>query len=322
MGLYPAQTGRARAARGLLRCLLRGSLPFGGKNLALAIQPNDEFVRFLAGLAGSPADGVPSFGVLAGNPASEGQRFLVLVFDAEQRPVAVVKAGLSPQAKELIEKERRFLEQAPAHTAGLPKLRGQLDCARLRAFALGFFDGDSPRPAQGSGFEALLSSWVDTKFKMPLSDAPTWRMLERNSPAHELFGFLARRLRQHPVQVAIHHGDFAPWNIKVSRRGDWTVLDWERGEMIGIPGWDWFHYVLQPAILVERQSTVRLVQRVETLLESASFKSYAHKAGLAGAERELVLAYLSHAAEVIRPSEGLAQTRKLLEALWGQWKRG
>ncbi|PYJ00508.1 MAG: hypothetical protein DME25_20545, partial [Verrucomicrobia bacterium] len=193
LSLYPAQTGRARAARGLLRCLLRGSLPFGGKNLALAIPPNDEFVRFLGGQAGTPADGVPAFGVLAGNPASEGQRFLVLVFDTKQRPVAVVKAGLSPQAKELIEKERRFLEQAPAHTAGLPKLRGQLDCARLRAFALGFFDGDSPRPAQGSGFEALLSSWVDTKFKMPLSDAPTWRMLERNSPAHELFGFLARR---------------------------------------------------------------------------------------------------------------------------------
>ena len=38
-------------------------------------------------------------------------------------------------------------------------------------------------------------------------------------------------------------------------------------------------------------------------------------AGIAGCERELVLAYLLHVVEVIKPSEGLAPTRDLLHAL-------
>jgi len=54
----------------------------------------------------------------------------------------------------------------------------------------------------------------------------------------------ARRCRSR-VYPALTHGDFAPWNVKVSRR-QWTVLDWERGELAGRAGWDWFHFVMQP----------------------------------------------------------------------------
>lgn len=50
------------------------------------------------------------------------------------------------------------------------------------------------------------------------------------------------------------------------------VLDWERGELAGIPAWDWFHFVLQPAILVAREDTAALVRRLEGLLASADFQ--------------------------------------------------
>ena len=82
-----------------------------------------------------------------------------------------------------------------------------------------------------------------------------------------------------------------------------------------MPGWDWFHYTIQSAILVERLPTSVLVQRVEGLLGSEAFQRYAERAGIRGCERELVLAYLLHAAEVIKPSEGLAPTRELLHVL-------
>jgi len=98
------------------------------------------------------------------------------------------------------------------------------------------------------------------------------------------------------------------------------VLDWERGELDGIPGWDWFHYVIQPGILVERLSTTDLVQRIETLLAAESFAAYAGRAGILGCERELLLAYLLHAVEVIKPSEGLAATRELLGAMAARWR--
>ncbi len=111
-----------------------------------------------------------------------------------------------------------------------------------------------------------------------------------------------------------------PWNIKVSPAGAWTVLDWERGELAGLPGWDWFHYLIQNGILVGHLPAPVLIQHVETLLDSPPFKQYAALAGIQGCERELVLAYLLHIVEVIKPSEGLAATAELLKALSTRWR--
>ncbi len=99
------------------------------------------------------------------------------------------------------------------------------------------------------------------------------------------------------------------------------MLDWERAELAGLPGWDWFHYVIQCAILVERLSTPALAQRVERLMASAPFQRYAEQGGIRGCERELLLAYLLHVVHVIKPSEGLAQTQGLFDALAPRWKQ-
>ena len=107
----------------------------------------------------------------------------------------------------------------------------------------------------------------------------------------------------------------------MSPAGAWTVLDWERGELTGIPGWDWFHYVIQSAILVGHLPTSALVQRVEDLLGSEAFQQYAVRGGIVGCERELALAYLLHVVEVIKPSEGLTPTRDLLRALSACWRK-
>jgi hypothetical protein len=322
MDLYPAQTSRARAVRTLLRCLLRVSLPLGMEKVSLVAAPADPFVKFLSSLTGEPREGVPVVGILAGNPMSEGQRLLVLVFDARQQPAAVVKAGLSERARVLIEREEGFLTSVPAGMNGVPRLRAAFQSPHLRALALDFFAGDSPRPHQEEALPQLLESWLDSKRRIMVSDAPDWARLERACSGDRLFRVIAERLKGKTFHAALHHGDLAPWNIKVSPAGTWTVLDWERGELTGIPGWDWFHYIIQSAILVGRMPTSTLVQRVEGLLGSEAFRRYAERAGIFGSERELVLAYLLHVAEVIKPSEGLAQTRELLQALAGHWRVG
>jgi len=319
MDLYPAQTSRARAARTLLRWLLRASLPLGTEKVSLAVSLADPFVKFLSSLAGGPTEGLPTLGILAGNPMSEGKRLLLLVFDARQQPVAVVKAGLSEQARGLIEREESLLKAVPAGTMAVPRLRAAFQSSRLRALALDFFAGDSPRPQHEEALHPLLESWVDPNRKIVVSDTPDWARLEKACSGNNLFPAVAGQLDRRTLQSAIHHGDFTPWNIKVSPAGEWTVLDWERGELTGIPGWDWFHYVIQGAILVGHLPTSALVQRVESLLNSAAFRQYAACGGIVGCERELVLAYLLHVVEVIKPSEGLAPTRDLLQAFSSGW---
>lgn len=321
LSLYPAQTPRARAARTVLLWLLRSALPLGTKRIGFAVAADDPFAGFLCSLAGERPRGLPTLGILAGNPASDGQRFLLLIFDAKQVPVAVVKAGLSERARALIEREESFLAAVPQNTSSIPKLRANYQSARLRALALDFVAGDSPRPRDEGVLPSLLVSWVDARRTIALGETADWKRLASAVRANALLGPLARKLQGRTVQAAIHHGDFAPWNIKVSpASGAWMVLDWERGELAGIPGWDWFHYVIQPAILVDRSPTTDLVQRIERVLSSEPFKAYSARAGIMGCERELVLAYLLHAVEVIKPSEGLAATRDLLHALAVRWQ--
>jgi len=315
LDLYPAQTRRARAARAVLRWLCRVSLPLWAGKVSLAVSPADPFVKFLASLTAEPAQGLPTLGILAGNPMSQGQRLLLLVFDARQRPVAVVKAGLSEQARGLIEKEESFLAAVPAGTRAVPRLRGTFQSTRLRALALDFFAGNSPRLAQEAALPSLLESWGDPGRTIAVNETPDWARLEAACSGNDLFAEVATSLRDRTVHPTIHHGDLAPWNIKVSSTGAWTVLDWERGELTGIPGWDWFHYVIQNAILVGRLRTSGLVQQIEGLLGSKAFQRYAVRGGIVGCERELALAYLLHVVEVIKPSEGLGPTRDLLRHL-------
>ncbi len=315
LSLYPAQTGRARAAKTLLGWLLRAGAAVGTEGILLTISRADPFVGFLCSLAGTGPSGVPGLGILAGNPGSPGRRFVVLVLDAGQKPVAVAKAGLSQPAKALVRKEQSFLE-AVAGKPGVPRLRGTFQSSRLEALALDYITGEAPRLRHDAALPALLWPWVDAKRTVTLSETPQWRRLETAAAGSGgLWPALAGGLGARALHPAIGHGDLAPWNIKISPQGHWTALDWERGEETGIAGWDWFHYVIQRAILVERRPAGGLLERVKELLHSEPFQRYAAHTGIAGFERELVLAYLLYSAEVIKPAEGLPQTRELIRAL-------
>lgn len=316
--LYPAQTARARVARTLLRLALRCGLAAGTEKVQFIFRPASAFGQFISRQADRGGE-FPVIGVLAGNAATPGQRFLVLVFDKQLRPVAVVKAGTTGRAIELVHVESAFLSAAPAHTRGVPKLRGALNVPGLSALALDFFPGHSPQPQDSPGLLPLLSSWVDASRQVRVSELSDWTRLKSVAGASKELGYVATYLEGTRICPAICHGDFAPWNIKVSPRGDWTVLDWERGQLIGMPAWDWFHYWLQQAMLVERVPVSILVGRVESLLASDPSKEYFGLAGISGAERPLLLAYLHHCIEVIKPSEGLSATRDLLTALQSRW---
>jgi len=260
-------------------------------------------------------------GILAGNPMSEGQRLLITGLRCPATAGCRGKGGLSEPARGLIEKEESFLTAVPAGTRGVPRLRAAFQSRRLRALALDFFAGDSPRAQHEAALPLLLESWIDPNRQIAVADTPDWARLEKACSGNKLFPALAGQLHARTIQPAIHHGDFAPWNIKVSPAGVWTALDWERGEPTGIPGWDWFHYVIQSAILVERRPTPVLVHRVNSLLSSAAFRQYAARGGIVGCERELMLAYLLHVAEVIKPSEGLTPTGDLLQAFSSGWRK-
>jgi hypothetical protein len=196
----------------------------------------------------------------------------------------------------------------------MPEIRGRFECSRLRALSLNYYSGDSPRQDASVALAQILGSWVDRTRQVQIGSMPDWLRLQAAAESSPDFRQVSEVLATRPVHPAVHHGDFAPWNIKVSPEGRWKVLDWERGELTGIPGWDWLHFVLQPKILVEHRGTSELLGDVKELLRSDAFNRYATAAGCAGVERHLALAYMLYTVHVIQPAEGLEEMKALAES--------
>jgi thymidylate kinase len=319
LSLYPAQTNRARTLRALFSCALKFGLPLGTESVSISVSPEDPFVKFLSSMAANPARTLPELGMLVGNGAAENQRFILLLFNADRTPAAVVKCASSPQARALLQHEQAFLSAGAGKVQGIPQLRGNFESSRLYALAVDYFPGDSLRREAGLAFPSLLGSWVDSSRTMHVIESSGWLRLEQACAGNQMLSALRSKLERAMVHPAIYHGDFVPWNIRVGPDSQWTVLDWERGEISGLPTWDVFHYLLQPAILVQRLPLSALESRVEQLLVSDRFRAYVARAGIAGFERELLLAYLLHSTEVIRPSEGLGETKALFNELCTKW---
>jgi hypothetical protein len=311
--IYPAQTTKARLAKTALRMMLRVGLRAGLRKTSLAISSTDPFAVFLRASA-RVAPGTPiNFAVLMGNPSAPGRRHVFLLFNSASEPVAVVKAGATKRARELIAHETSLLTSFAGKKSGLPNVRGMCETENWSAFAMDFIQGTSPGDDSGVALEKVFSSWVDSTKQIELGETAAWqRLIQSHGVATTPDGIRGlEKLRVHPVLM---HADFAPWNVKVSG-GRWTVLDWERGDRVGIPAWDWFHFVVQPAVLVRREPPDATMARLENLFASAEFQRYAERCGIVGVEWKLALAYVNYCINVTRQTEGLKLLELLREAL-------
>ncbi len=315
--LYPAQTVKARLVRKVLRAALKLNLPLPLERAEISVDAASPFAKFLAAQAGVKT--FPGSGILCGNPCTAGRRFILLLFGEQGTPVRVVKAGMGRTAMNLIARETKFLESPPASVKGIPKLSGTFCEENLSALAQEFLDGEFPAAADTDRVPNLMNAWVVEGEGQTLAATAPWRELESVIAAAPRWQPLAL-LGSRTVRRVIWHGDFTPWNLKLDRRtGGAVALDWERGQLAGVPGWDWFHFVIQSAVLVKKLSGPALREELEALLCSEKFAEYASRCGIAGDEQELALAYLLYNVEVLKPSEGRAEIRALLEQLTDSW---
>jgi hypothetical protein len=315
--LYPAQTAKARAAKLAFTVALRFGLKPRLERISLPLADDDPFVRFLMQMAKLPEGISPRFAILVGNPRADGRRFVFLLFDAGGNPIAVVKAGNSDAARRLLAHEENFLQTAPPQLRGLPKLRGTSNGPNAQAFALDFVAGHTPRPDNTQPLIEMLTSWVAAGGLVTMKDLGAWQRLAATAGERPL-PKPVQSLVEARFHSTIAHGDCAPWNVKVLH-GRWTLLDWERGELAGVPGWDWFHFVMQPAVLVRHEPVTRLLACLERLIASEEFASYSRRAGIVGEERALALAYLSYCTRVTRQTEGLKTIVALEQAAAERW---
>lgn len=315
LSLYPAQSWKARIARsGLALMQKAGTLP-GTSPVEIKISPGSAFANFLCPPGGRVED--LCFALLLGNPYTAGRRFVLLTFDGAGKPLRVIKAGVgSERAIELIQNEAAFLKMVPSTILHAPAMHGTFAADGIAALALQYAAGSTPAPDDISGVPDLLESWLSRERAVHFGDLPVARRLAtgaRNDAATQRF---LLKLNQVSVHSAIHHGDFAPWNIRIdpaTRR--WVVLDWERGEPAGPPAWDWFHFIIQPEVLVRRASPETIVARFEKFRRGPAFTRYVAQAGIQSSVDTLLLGYAIYCRDITRQTEGMPTIEGLVERL-------
>jgi len=318
--LYSAQRPLARLWRVLLPSVLHTPLAGFFRQIVVNTDPESEFVQFLARESGVTATELRTPVIKFGGVAGKTQRLVLLLHDAGGHPIRVVKVGLNRQGRAATEREAALLSALPADVVGCTGITGRFSSVELTGFATAYFQGVSLD--NDIGIERLFHNWLNDTPPELIQNLASWRELESAMKDAQVpqWPLLRAALAGQAVRTTIFHGDFAPWNVRMTNLENIRAFDWERGDLKGIPAWDWFHFIVQTSILVKRYSPQRVAAELEQLVHSPRFQKYARDAGIGEIIEPLLLAYLLHQEIVVQPLEGCGATNRLFQLLWAKWQ--
>ena len=318
--LYSAQRPLAKLWRSLTPLMLRTPLAKFFGRVAIQVDAESEFMQFLAQQSGLLVGQLPTPAIKFGGVPGKTSRLVLLLSDASGHPLRVIKVGLNLQARAATEREADLLSRLPKDVIGCTGITGRFVSDQLNAFATTYFCGTSLD--NDVGIEQLFHTWLNGTPPEPIQHLVPWQELDSaaNWAGLPQWPVLRAALAQHTIRTTIYHGDFAPWNVRMTNLENIRAFDWERGHLKGIPAWDWFHFIVQTSILVKRYSPERVAAELEQLVQSPRFQKYAREAGINEIVEPLLLAYLLEQKLVVKPLEGGDLTNRLFQLLWAKWQ--
>ena len=195
---------------------------------------------------------VDSAVVLLGTPGP-AQKITVQLW-TQARVVGYLKYGEKPAACKRLAQEREVLAALPAGVGPTLLKYG------------GFAEGEAmvTLPVVGTGLAAklpppeALRGFLEVLMSPESHDIDAHPWVRALPPHHHarVTPWL-ERLSARPWPVALHHGDFAPWNLLCHTDGTLSAIDWEYGSTQGLPFLDLSYYLLQVAALITRWSPQR-----------------------------------------------------------------
>lgn len=318
--LYSAHRRRAKVWKALMPAVLSSPTRTLFPLIDFEADAAGEFLRFLAERAGVAPEHLTAPGVKFGGLGDQKSRLALLVCDQTNRPAKVVKVGFNGAGRTATEYEVSMMKRLPADVIGCVRLDAQISSKNWAAFATAFFPGTSPE--NDAGMELLFNSWLNpAEMALPLEEFESWRELEQKIPPafHVRLKLIAGATQGKKFRSTLYHGDFAPWNLRAINALNLQAYDWEFARPQGIPGWDWFHFIVQTSILVKRHSPERVAAELEALIQSPRFQDYARRAGMEDCIMPLLLGFLLHHQFVVCPLHGGETYHRLFDLLWAHW---
>jgi len=205
-------------------------------------------------------------GFLFGNPTAEHRR--LIIYHSREGHSYVSKLASTVKSDSLVADEMANLNLVSGVLRGAPSICEN----KNNSYTVNWIAGKSPTPNDDASLCELLLSWITIKEASRLSDIALWQTILENSTGsdeEEIAKLGQKKITSCPV-----HGDFAPWNIKISKNGEVHVLDWESYEAQGVAGWDWAHYMIQSKLLIGKmwaEEAIELTIRWAKTPEGAMF---------------------------------------------------
>ena len=306
--VYSPQSWLAKVAIKLLRRCIRLRIPTPVlRRVILRIPKGSLLFSLLKSSRRNPKlkETLP-FALLAGNPKEPSRRFVLLSFDDEHKPRIVMKIGVGRFSSELIEKERRFMEENGNRFPCFPKISDSLSADEFAVFTTEYLRINERGFDSYEELYKCVSGWVHhSEMERNLGELAPLDKLYDLQMGDAALTRLCEAVRNISVVPVVFHGDLVPWNIRAdAESNDWVVIDWERGEYEGVPAWDWFHFTVQTSLLVNKDSPESIMERIRNLFQSEHFREYAERCQIRSIVKELFALYIFYCRTVLMHGRG------------------
>jgi hypothetical protein len=317
--LYSAQRWSGKLWRTVIPLLVGSPGARILERVSFSVPKNSPLLRFLRQQTGAEGGGKVLLAGIKFSQAVGGARLVMLACDESGRPATVMKLGLGGAERAAVGREAELLAKLPPQLIGCVQLTGRLDTEAYTVMATDYYPGSSPK--DDAGLEKLFHAWLNSSPPTPIEQLPLWQELDAAAPRAEPenWHLIRAQLAGRKIGTTLYHGDFAPWNVRLISSRNLQVFDWERGQLQGIPGWDWFHFIIQTSVLARRFPVEKAAAELQALLHSARFQRYAQAAGIADLGVPLILSYLLHHRWVNQPREGARACGELFDFLMALW---
>jgi len=178
------------------------------------------------------------------------QKWTVIFIDGNSRPLAFLKYGEKPFARERVTHEAKILADLP-QGAG-PALLKDGELGSGRAFVMEPVSGQRfPRRPFCAMARNGIFGWID-RMGMKTVKAevhPAFMRLRQQASLHSNLLCVVESCLQAVSGTDLpegwQHGDPAPWNFRIVISGEVVAIDWEDAVSDGCPLFDLIYYVIQ-----------------------------------------------------------------------------
>ncbi|MCP5536757.1 MAG: hypothetical protein H7A51_11085 [Akkermansiaceae bacterium] len=288
LGLYHPQATRARVLVWLVGMMLRFRCHVLLPKIKLTVRSESPMASML--------EQSDSIGYLLGNPESASRRVIIVYRKKDQ--LLVDKLGLHGGARASVIRELGIIKELPPGNRAIPVVVSHDVSEQWASYATRYLYGKSPRKVDDAKVLDVLNHWLKNSQREALHQTRQWQEMVGYAAAHNVGGLWSQleTVANKQVQVGLFHGDFAPWNIKVSSEGTVAVMDWESGCAHGPAGWDWLHYMIQSATLVDHHNPAKVLDICREWAKSNAGRDFLATAGW-GSDVECWLgSYLAYSA--------------------------